>query len=318
MSTYRNDLPQLAAEVFLADGGLETTLVFDEGIDLPDFAAFPLLDSEDGRAALVRYYDAYLAVADRDGVGISLDTPTWRASTDWAAKLGYSNERMVELHEVAVELLLDRRAQWERPGVPVVISGVIGPRGDGYQPGELVTPAEAEGYHRFQAEVFAASAADLVVAVTMNYEAEAIGIARAAEAAGMPVAISFTVETDGALPTGQSLGDAITAVDEATGSYPAYYMVNCAHPTHFSHVLDPAAPWSARIGGIRANSSRMSHAELDEAEELDPGDPAELGALYRDLRTSHPSIRLVGGCCGTTHEHVGVISAACRVPASTS
>ena len=316
MSTYRNELPQLTAGLFLADGGLETTLVFDDGIDLPDFAAFPLLESEEGRAALVRYYDAYLSVADRDGVGIALDTPTWRASTDWAAKLGYTTDRMVELHRAAVGMLLERRAAWERPGVPVVITGVIGPRGDGYQPGELMAPAEAESYHRFQADVFADTAADLITAVTMNYEAEAVGIARAAEAAGMPVAVSFTVETDGALPTGQPLGEAISAVDEATGGYPAYYMVNCAHPTHFADVLDPEAPWSARIGGIRANSSRMSHAELDEAEELDPGDPAELGALYRDLRAAHPSIRLVGGCCGTTHEHVGVISSMCSPTAS--
>jgi len=316
MSTYRNELPQLTAGLFLADGGLETTLVFDDGIDLPDFAAFPLLESEEGRAALVRYYDAYLSVADRDGVGIALDTPTWRASTDWAAKLGYTTDRMVELHRAAVGMLLERRAAWERPGVPVVITGVIGPRGDGYQPGELMAPAEAESYHRFQADVFADTAADLITAVTMNYEAEAVGIARAAEAAGMPVAVSFTVETDGVLPTGQPLGEAISAVDQATGGYPAYYMVNCAHPTHFVDVLDPEAPWSARIGGIRANSSRMSHAELDEAEELDPGDPAELGALYRDLRTAHPSIRLVGGCCGTTHEHVGVISSMCNPTAS--
>ena len=316
MSTYRNELPQLTAGLFLADGGLETTLVFDDGIDLPDFAAFPLLETEEGRAALVRYYDAYLSVADRDGVGIALDTPTWRASTDWAARLGYTTDRMVELHRAAVGLLLERRAAWERPGVPVVITGVIGPRGDGYQPGELMAPAEAESYHRFQADVFADTAADLITAVTMNYEAEAVGIARAAEAAGMPVAVSFTVETDGALPTGQPLGAAISAVDEATGGYPAYYMVNCAHPTHFDDVLDREAPWSARIGGIRANASRMSHAELDEAEELDPGDPAELGALYRELRTAHPSIRLVGGCCGTTHEHVGVISSMCSPTAS--
>jgi homocysteine S-methyltransferase len=316
MSTYRNELPQLTADLFLADGGLETTLVFDDGIDLPDFAAFPLLETEEGRAALVRYYDAYLSVADRDGVGIALDTPTWRASTDWAAQLGYTTDRMVELHRAAVGMLLERRAVWERPGVPVVITGVIGPRGDGYQPGELMAPAEAESYHRFQADVFADTAADLIAAVTMNYEAEAVGIARAAEAAGMPVAVSFTVETDGALPTGQPLGEAIGAVDEATGGYPAYYMVNCAHPTHFADVLDSEAPWSARIGGIRANSSRMSHAELDEAEVLDPGDPAELGALYRELRAAHASIRLVGGCCGTTHEHIGVISSMCSPSAS--
>jgi homocysteine S-methyltransferase len=285
--------------------------VFDEGIDLPDFAAFPLLGTDEGRAALIAYYEPYLAVARRDGVGISLDTPTWRASTDWADALGCSRERMVELHRIAVDLLVDLRARWERPGAPVVITGVIGPRGDGYRPGELMTAREAASYHGFQARAFAATQADLLAAITMNYEAEAVGIAQAAKAVDMPVVISFTVETDGALPTGQSLGDAITAVDRATDGHPAYFMVNCAHPTHFADVLEPGSEWAGRIGGIRANASRMSHAELDEAEELDPGDPAELGRLYRDLRASFPGIRVLGGCCGTTSAHVGAISEAC-------
>ena len=97
------------------------------------------------------------------------------------------------------------------------------------------------------------------------------------------------METDGRLPDGTSLGDAIEAVDAATGGYPAYYMVNCAHPTHFAEVLDPAAAWTERLGGIRANASTASHAELDEAEELDAGDPVDLAERYAALRGRPPA-----------------------------
>jgi S-methylmethionine-dependent homocysteine/selenocysteine methylase len=312
MSTaYRTQLPQLDRPVFLTDGGIETSLIFDEGIDLPDFAAFPLLDQPEGRAALERYFEAYIAIAVRDGAGIVLETATWRANPDWAARQGYGGEDLTRINREAVELLVDLRSQYETPDTPIVISGCIGPRGDGYQPGSLMTADEARAYHRLQAETFAGTDADLVTAITMTYPAEAIGIVSAARDAGMPVVISFTVETDGRLPTGESLADAIRAVDEATDAYAAYYMVNCAHPTHFSSVLETDADWTSRLGGIRANASSMSHAELDEATELDAGNPAELAEQYRDLRRLAPSLRVLGGCCGTNHEHVGAISAAC-------
>ena len=312
MSTaYRTQLPQLDRPVFLTDGGIETSLIYDEGIDLPDFAAFPLLDQPDGRAALKRYFEAYIAIAVRDGAGIVLETATWRANPDWAARQGYGAEDLKRINREAVELLVELRSQYETPDTPIVISGCIGPRGDGYQPGSLMTADEARAYHRLQAETFAGTDADLVTAITMTYPAEAIGIVRAARDAVMPVVISFTVETDGRLPTGESLADAIRAVDEATDAHAAYYMVNCAHPTHFSSVLDTDAEWTSRLGGIRANASSMSHAELDEATELDAGNPAELAEQYRDLRRLAPSLRVLGGCCGTNHEHVGAISSAC-------
>ena len=145
----------------------------------------------------------------------------------------------------------------------------------------------------------------------MNYAEEASGIARAAREAGMPVALSFTVETDGRLPTGQPLNEAIAQVDSETGAYPAYYMINCAHPTHFDTVLAPESEWINRIGGLRANASRMSHAELDEAEELDAGDPVELGQEYADLKRHLPNLTVLGGCCGTDHRHIEQIGLAC-------
>jgi S-methylmethionine-dependent homocysteine/selenocysteine methylase len=189
---------------------------------------------------------------------------------------------------------------------PVVISGCVGPHDDGYNPSELLSADAAREYHSAQISTFAETAADMVTALTMTYAEEAVGITRAAHDAGIPVAISFTVETDGRLPSGQPLGEAIEEVEADTGGQPAYYMVNCAHPTHFDSVLD--GPWLDRIRGLRANASTMSHAELDEAEELDDGDPADLGTRYAGLRERLPQLNVVGGCCGTDHRHVGEIA----------
>ena len=311
MTTYRDQLPQLDADVFLTDGGLETTLIFDDGLDLPDFAAFILFGDEEGRAALVRYFDSYCEIATRDGLGLVLETATWRASPDWAESRGYTLEQLDEANRQAVELLLDARARHETPTTPIVVSGCIGPRGDGYRADALMTPKAATEYHTRQARVLADAGADLITAITMTTPAEAIGVTEAARAAGLPVVISFTVETEGVLPNGDTLAAAITAVDEATTSYPAYYMVNCAHPTHFADVLDGTKPWARRIRGVRANASKMSHAELDEAEELDPGDPHELATDYQRLREALPRLTVLGGCCGTGSAHIAALSAAC-------
>ena len=194
---------------------------------------------------------------------------------------------------------------------PIVISGCLGPRGDGYDPGRIMGLDEAEAYHSHQAGVLAAAGADMLSAITMTNVPEAIGIARAAEALGVPVAISFTVETDGRLPTGEDLGEAIMRVDAATNGYPAYYMINCAHPAHFAEALTEGGPGIERIRGIRANASRCSHAELDAMTELDSGDPVELAGLYRDLCDRFPRITVLGGCCGTDARHLAAIADAC-------
>ena len=300
-------LIQLSAPLTVTDGGLETTLVFHNGIDLPDFAAFPLLDSEDGRAALAEYYVPYLQLAERMQTGIVLDTPTWRANLDWGARLGYDPVRLAAINQRAVEFVSELAAQF--PTVTAVLNGVHGPRGDGYVVGNTMSAAEAAHYHGLQARAFAEAGAQMISAITMTYSDEAIGVARAAKAVSLPSAISFTVETDGRLPSSQTLGDAIAQVDDATRVAPAYYMVNCAHPTHFSNQLETGAPWLSRVHGVRANASRLSHAELDEAVELDRGDLEELGALYASLG-SLIDLRVVGGCCGTDHEHLGTIAGA--------
>ena len=304
MQKYRNNLPQLSGDIFLTDGGIETTLIFHDGLDLPEFAAFDLLKDEEGFGALRRYFRTYAAIAAKYQVGFILESATWRASSDWGAKIGYSADDLKVKNQQAIELLDEIRAEYEDVNTKMVISGCIGPRGDGYNPSDFMTEEEAERYHKVQIETFSATNTDMVTAITMTYFEEAVGITRAAKSLGMPVVISFTVETDGKLPSGQSLKDAIQKVDEATSNYPAYYMINCAHPTHFENVLVENEPWLHRIRGLRANASTLSHAELDEAEELDDGSPSELSSQYKELRNKLSNLNVLGGCCGTDHRHI--------------
>ena len=312
MTRFRQALPQLAGGFFLTDGGLETTLIFHEGLELPDFAAFHLLSTPEGTATLQRYFRTYAELARRFDAGLILDSVTWRASADWGRKLGYTSASLAAANRAAIGLLEEVRDEFGNERTPVVICGCVGPRGDGYVPDRAMSDEEAAAYHREQIEIFAGSAADMVCAMTMNYAEEAIGIARAAQRAAMPVAVSFTVETDGKLPTGQDLRSAIEQVDAATAGYPDYYMVNCAHPTHFEPVLSAGAPWVERIRGLRANASRMSHAELNDSPNLDVGDAAELGRDYVRLKGRLRQLNVMGGCCGTDHRHIEQIASACR------
>jgi homocysteine S-methyltransferase len=311
MSKYRRSLPQLGSQLFLTDGGLETTLIFHNGIDLPHFASFDLLRTAAGRAMLHDYFLPYIETARKAGLGFILESPTWRANPEWAAKMGYSREALAAVNRDAIDLMAELRFNFETPGMPMVVSGNIGPRGDGYVAGAEMTSEAAAEYHDDQVKVFADSDADMVAAFTMTNVNEALGVVMAAQRHRMPVAIAFTVETDGRLPSGHSLAEAIAAVDGATGNGPAYYMINCAHPTHFEGTLAGGGAWTSRIRGIRANASKRSHAELDCAPDLDAGDPVELGRQYRDLMRAFPQMRVVGGCCGTDHRHVAHICASC-------
>lgn len=312
MARYRSSLPQLGGDFFMTDGGIETTLVFLEGLELPHFAAFHLFKTREGERALRKYFLTYTELARKFNTGLILETATWRSSTSWGEMLGYDKQALAEVNRRAVRLIEEIRSEHETLATPIVISGCVGPRGDGYIADRAMSEMEAEDYHRTQIETFASTAADFVTAITMNYVEEAVGLARAAKQANMPVVISFTVETDGRLPTGQSLGDAIKQVDDATSGYPAYFMINCAHPSHFDKVVDGDEPWVARIRGLRANASRMSHAELNEATELDAGAPPELGQEYAWLRKRQlRHLNVMGGCCGTDHRHIEHITLAC-------
>ena len=286
---------------FVTDGGIETDLIFNRGISLREFAAFPLLESGDGRAALRDYYGVYISIAAAAGVPLLLETPTWRASTEWGARLGYDQHALDEVNRHAVEFLRDLAVEHADELVGWEIGGVLGPRGDGYRPGVATDADECAELHRRQLAAFHAAGADRATVLTMTETAEALGVARAAADVGISLAVGFTVETDGRLPDGTPLGAAIAEVDADTP--PAYFVVNCAHPTHIEQALD-GAPWQTRIGGLRVNASRLSHAELDESETLDDGDPAELARGIADLRQAFPNAGVIGGCCGTDARHV--------------
>ena len=314
----------MATDLVLGDGGIETDLIFHRGQDLPHFAAFVLLDTEEGREQLRAYYRPYVQIARDAGARLVLETPTWRASPDWLALLGRPVTDMARVNRDAVRLLTDVRgvATGDRGDAGIVVSGCVGPRADGYDANTAMDEQQAEDYHRPQIEALQAAGADRITAITMSYPAEAAGIASAARVAGIPAVISFTVETDGLLPDGNSLEDAVDAVDGVTDGYAAFFMVNCAHPTHIARALGvridqaatatsgPARPagWTARVGGVRANASTRSHAEMDLAADLDEGDPQSFGAQLAQLHELLPSLEVLGGCCGTDDRHIRALA----------
>lgn len=307
MAKYRNKLPQLDGGVFLTDSGLETHMIFNEGYDLPLFAAYTMLETDQGMATMRAYYRRHIDIARSHGTGYVLEAPTWRASRAWGTQIGHTTADLERLNKRAIAMLAELRdeAGFDKP---MVISGNLGPRGDGYRPDMAMTAKQSELYHAEQIGWFAETEADMISAFTLSTVAEAVGIITASRKAGMPCIPAFTVETDGHLPDGTPLPEAIAEADAATGGHAAYFMVNCAHPDHFRARLKGAEDWRLRIGGVRANASRLSHAELDEAEELDDGNPQELGDDYVELRRLLPRANVLGGCCGTDHRHVGCIA----------
>ena len=310
-TTRPTGLPQLEDRLFLTDSGLETTLIFRDHLDLPAFAAFVLLETDIGRERLRAYFARHLAIARAHGAGFIAEAPTWRANPDWGRTLGYDEERLAAINRTAICDLAELRAREGETSETFVISGCLGPRHDGYDADVRMSAQEAERYHDAQIQTFADTPADLISAMTITYVEEAVGITRSAMRAGLPVAISFTVGTDGRLPSQTTIDAAIREVDAATDQGPAYYMINCAHPQHFSGALYSGRGWPLRVRGIRANASRLSHDELDAAATLDDGDPVELAMDYRRLVLALPHLSILGGCCGTDHRHLAAIADAC-------
>jgi S-methylmethionine-dependent homocysteine/selenocysteine methylase len=307
MPKYRTALPQLCNKTFLTDGGLETVFVFQHEIDLPQFASFVLLDKSSTYKLLKEYYQDYISIAKQYHVGYVLESPTWRASSKWGDLLDYSDNEIKTINQKAIQLMTELRDEHETDKTPIVISCCIGPYGDGYVIDEMMTAKQSEDYHSTQIKTIANTEADMITAMTLSYTNEAIGILKAAQASNIPAVIGFTVETDGKLPSGMTVKDAIETVDKATNNYASYYLINCAHPTHFQKVLNVDDTWKKRIKAIRANASTKSHAELDECTELDDGNPNELGTQHLELRKQLTNLNIFGGCCGTDYRHVEAI-----------
>ncbi len=302
-------------KTFLTNAGTETYLVFQQGFDLPEFCAFAVHENEAEWNKLVEdYLHPILDTAASSGYGLMLDVLVWRAHGDFVEKLGRPRDEVAVINRRAVELARTAVEQWRASSkitaesFPVLIVADTGPRGDGYQVSDSdVTADEACAYHRDQLQALADTGVDLVCALTMTTAQESVGIARAAASAGLPVIISPTVETDGRLPDQSTLGDFIETVDRETNSSPLFYMVNCAHTTHLMPTLEQAsnvqAAWLSRFRGFRANASAKSHEELDNSTELDRGDVAQLATQIREMKEKY-QLCVIGGCCGTDHEHL--------------
>ncbi|MGR3635249.1 MAG: homocysteine S-methyltransferase family protein [Shimia sp.] len=301
-----NLLPHESGDLFLAYTGMETDLLFTQGAELLGFASYPLLETAEGRALLRRSYQQVIDLGQETGLGVILESTTWLANRDRAAAIGYGPYALAKANRTAMAFMDELRIGAVHP---VLLSGNVGPRQDAYAPREQMTVAEAAAYHTEQIAVLAETEADLVTGYTLSYPNEAAGIALASKKAGLPVVIAFTVETDGRLPIGVSLEAAIREVDEACDNYPAYFMVNCAHPEHLGAAID-AAVCRERLRGVVANASRCSHAELDEADTLDSGDPKEFGQQLAEIERRFPQINVVGGCCGTDMRHLREMIAA--------
>lgn len=291
---------------YLTDGGLETSLIFNQGVPLNEFAAFELLLTSSGKDELKKYYSPYLKLAATNIIPFILETPTWRANSDWGRKLGYTNDELIAININAVGFMCEI-AKEQNCKSDIIVSGSIGPRGDGYAVENNMTTKEAYNYHYNQIKAFEIVDVDLITALTLNYTEEAIGVVLGAKKSNLPVVISFTVELDGKLPSGRSLKDSIFEVDAKTNNYPCHYMINCAHPNHFIDILSPDDNWINRISGIRANSSTKSHQELDNATELDRGNKYDLALKYKELRQILPNLNVFGGCCGTDISHIEAI-----------
>ena len=307
-SRPRSPLP-LAGERYVTDAGLETELVFHDGFDLPHFISATLVDDEVGHARLERYYRSFVALAEAEGMGVLLETPTWSISADWSPLVGRDRRGRRRINALATELLVKLRQESSLPRERFVVSGNVGPRYDGYVADRVMGTSEAMRYHDEQVGDLVASGVDAISCLTIATSSEAAGIARSANSHDVPVVVHVTVNTDGRLPSGEPLGEAIERIDDEARV--AYFGINCAHPSHFGGALHEA-PWVGRIGSLRANASRKSHAELDGCDTLDDGDPDELAADYAALMERLSGLRVFGGCCGTDLRHVKRICRAVR------
>jgi S-methylmethionine-dependent homocysteine/selenocysteine methylase len=300
-----NMLSQLQERVYLHYVGSDTDIIFNKGIHLPGFASYPLLETSNGRDILRSYSEQLLQIGREEKCGIILDSATWVANRDRGAKIGYSPEKLAEINKASIDLISEVRRAAGDPSI--LLCAQMGPRGDGYSPGDQMTIDQATSYHSEQMKTLAKTEADFVGGFTICYAEEAAGIIRAGQQYDIPVVIAFTIETDGRLPTGQLLSDAIGLVDEATDQGALYFLINCTHPDHINNALTDDA-WLKRLRGVVVNASRCSHAELDEALELDVGDPDELGRQLAELKRKYQHFTIFGVCCGTDFRHMKSIS----------
>lgn len=305
--TNPGGLPQLDGTLMTCGGGFETWLQYVDGFELRHFCAFELLNDPRGVECLRDYHRKVVEASVGNGFGVINEGLHYRSSRDWGELIGFSKDALEEINIRGIEFYRDFAREYETEETPMLVGGVIGPRGDAYNVGRTPDAAEAEDYHSEQIQTFKKAGADLVTAATFSSVEEVIGLARAARAAEMPVVISFFVARGGKLKGGETLEDAIAQVDAATGHAPAYYMVNCTHPTEFEPGLTEG-DWTRRLGGFMPNAVAMETLDLCKLGHLEDGDPEELGGQMARLAERFPHINVWGGCCGTDGRHFGEIT----------
>lgn len=299
--------PQRDGVLYLTEGGQETEVMYKFGHELPEFAMYPLLDNPAAVADLKGMYERVLDAAARHGCVAMLSGLDYRASPDWGDKLGYSRDGLAEALHRSIDFLRDVARPY-RGQAEILIGGMVGPRGDAYALNRTITAEEAEEYHAFQIDTLNATGVDFISAVTFNNVPEAVGLSRAAAKGAAPLGISFTLDSNHRLQSGPSLKDAIEAVDaEAGEARPAFFGVNCSHPTEFEPALEPG-DWILRVRSLRPNASAKDKGELCQLGHLDDGNPVLLGLQMAALARRYPHIDMWGGCCGTWDVHLDEIA----------
>lgn len=297
---------------YLTEGGQETELMYKHGHELPEFAMYPLLDDARAVADLTTMYERYLEVAAEQGMVALMGGLDYRASPDWAAKLGISPEGLEDFQLRCIGFLRDVARPFAGQVPEILFAGIVGPRGDAYGREHTMGADEAEDYHSVQLRTLREAGVDLVSAMTFNSVPEAVGLARAAAAAGLPLSLSFVVDTSGRLRTGPTLRKAIEAVDEQAGdARPDFFGINCAHPLEFEPALYPAGDWLRRLRSLRPNASAADKISLCQIGHLEAGDPGELGRQMGALAGRLPHVDVWGGCCGTWDDHLRAIATGC-------
>lgn len=288
--------------IFMINGGLETTLIYKYNLELPFFSCIDLFKNVNTKKIIYQYYLEYLKVAQKYNSFIIIDTPTWRFNKDWASKLGYNEIELLNRNKEAVVLISKLKNDYNN----IIISGKIGPKYEGYFISEKMSIEESKNYHSTQIKTFSELNIDIITASAMNYVEEAIGISYSAKDKSIPLVISFTLNNDSKLPSGMALEDAINYIDYITNEYPIYYMINCVHPKYFIELLriNKDKKWINRIRGIRPNASSKSHEELEKLNKLDSGNIDELANYCKEIKNICPNINIFGGCCGTNINHV--------------
>jgi S-methylmethionine-dependent homocysteine/selenocysteine methylase len=307
VETASNFPKQRPNKLFLTEAGIETELMYKWGFEIPHFAMFALLENDQIVSTLRGMYRSYLDVAAKHEMSFLMGGFDYRASPDWAELLGYGPEALKEANLRCLDFHRQMGAEYASDVPEAVTMGCVGPRGDAYQLNRTISEAEAEDYHSVQLTTLRDAKVPLVYAATFNNIPEAVGVVRAARRLGLPIALSFSLDSNSKLKSGPSVKEAIEAVDEATDRAPEFYAINCSHPVEFEPALEPGS-WIERLRNLRPNASKMEKIALCKLGHLEEGDPIELGQLMGQLAKRYPHMDIWGGCCGTGEVHLEEIA----------